>query len=240
MTITKEQTVAECVADNYQTAVIFKDNNIDFCCGGKISIEDACKKNNIDEETLLQSLNELVQNKKQENPVEQYELDDLADYIVGKHHKYVRESIPQIEPFLDKVVDAHSQRHPELYKVRENFLKVKNELLAHMVKEERVLFPFIKEMVKAKKNGSKVAPPFFGTIRNPINMMEADHESAGNDFKEIRSITNALTPPSDACNTYRVTFSLLDEFESDLHRHIHLENNILFPKSIILESELLS
>lgn len=240
MTITKDQTIAQCVANNYQTATVFKKHKIDFCCGGKISISEACQKNKVDEEPLLQELNEVTQQKSQEDAAETYELDKLAKYIVEKHHTYVRQRIPEIEPFLDKVVRVHGEKHPELKKVQENFQAVKEELLNHMQKEEKVLFPYIEQMMEAKKNNTQLEPSFFGTIKNPINMMEMEHESAGNAFKEIREITNDLTPPDSACNTYRVTFSLLDEFENDLHRHIHLENNVLFPKSIMVETGLLS
>ncbi|MDD3723760.1 MAG: iron-sulfur cluster repair di-iron protein [Lutibacter sp.] len=239
MTITKNQTIAQCVANNYQTATIFKKHKIDFCCGGKISISEACQKNKVDEETLLQELNGATQQKPQEDAEETYELDKLAKHIVEKHHAYVRQRIPEMEPFLDKVVRVHGEKHPELKKVQENFQAVKEELLSHMQKEENVLFPYIEQMMEVKKNNTQLEPPFFGTIKNPINMMEMEHESAGNAFKEIRELTNDLTPPDGACNTYRVTFSLLDEFENDLHRHIHLENNVLFPKSIMLESDLL-
>lgn len=240
MTIIRDQTVAQCVTDNYQTAIIFKKYKIDFCCGGKVSIQEAGRKNNINEEMLLQELNEAMKQKPQKDAEETYKLDILAKHIVKKHHIYVRQRIPEIEPFLDKVVRVHGQKHPELKKIQENFQAVKEELLSHMQKEENVLFPYIGEMVEAGKNNTQLAPPFFGTIKNPINMMEMEHESAGNGFKEIREITNDLTPPDGACNTYCVTFSLLDEFENDLHRHIHLENNVLFPKAIMLENDLLS
>ena len=238
MVITRDETVAQCVASNYQTATVFKEYKIDFCCGGKISIAEACKKANVDEEGILQRLNEVMQQKPSEEAVETYELDDLVDYIIETHHTYVRKRIPEIEPFLEKVVRVHGESHPELTKVLEGFYEVREELLTHMQKEENVLFPYIKEMVKAKKNNTSSEPSCFGTIKNPIHMMEMEHESAGSTFKNIRKITNDFTPPEGACNTYRVTFSLLDEFENDLHRHIHLENNVLFPKAILLEESL--
>lgn len=239
MTFHKNQTISECVATNYQTATVFKKYKIDFCCGGKISIQDACKKNNIEEEILLQELNKAIEQELQENPAEAFELDDLAEYIVEKHHTYIRNRIPEIEPFLEKIVSVHGERHPELKKVQENFQAVKEELLSHMKKEENILFPFIKEMVKAKKTNATLTLLSCGSIKNPINMMELEHESAGDTFKEIREITDDLSPPEGACNTYRTTFALLDEFENDLHRHIHLENNVLFPKAILLEEALL-
>lgn len=238
MTFNKNQTISECVANNYQTATVFKKYKIDFCCGGKISIQEVCQQNNIDETQLLEELNKAVEQKSYEDIIEYLSLDDLADYIVEKHHTYVREQLPEIEPFLDKIVLVHGAKHPELKKVQENFQAVKEELLSHMEKEENILFPYIKEMMKAKRSHSKLTTPSFGSIKNPIDMMEAEHESAGDSFKEIREITDDLSPPEGACNTYRTTFALLDEFENDLHRHIHLENNILFPKSILLEEEL--
>lgn len=238
MSITKKQNVSECVTKNYKTAAVFKKYKIDFCCGGKISIQEACRKDKIDEKLLLQELNEIIKKRPQENMVENYELDILVDYIIKKHHAYILKTAPEIDSFLSKIVDVHGQRQPELKKVQEIFQAVKKELLSHMEKEENILFPYIKESVEAKNNNSQLAPPFFGTIKNPINMMEKEHESAGNCFREIRKITNNFTPPDDACNTYRISLSLLDEFENNLHRHIHLENNILFPKAIILENDL--
>lgn len=238
MIVTKNHTVAECVAKNYQTAPIFKKYKIDFCCGGNLSIHKACKPANVDETSLLQELNEAMQQNHQENIVETYELDALADHIVQKHHSYVRQKLPEIDQLLDKIVGVHEQKHPELQKVQEIFLALKKELLSHMQKEEDMLFPYIKEMVEARKNETQLVRPFFGTINESIKMREIEHESAGNSFKGIKELTNDLTPPDDACNAYRVTFSLFEDFENDLHRHIHLENNVLFPKAKMLGNDL--
>jgi regulator of cell morphogenesis and NO signaling len=166
-------------------------------------------------------------------------LDSLIDHIVEKHHTYVRDRIPDIEPFLEKVVHVHGGRHPELLLVQEKFDEIKQELTDHMYKEENILFPQIKKLVSAIKNSSEYVIPPYGSIKNPIQMMEMEHESAGSGFKIIRENTHNLQPPSDACQTYRVVFALLDEFETDLHRHIHLENNILFPGAIAYESSIL-
>ena len=236
--INKGQTVWSCVATNFATAEIFKKHKIDFCCWWEISIEEACKNQNIDLHSLLSELNNISNNKKEETLYDYLELDKLADYIVNNHHSYVRKNLPIIEPYLDKIVDVHSENHPELFEVQKNFRAVRDELLSHIQKEENILFPFIKKMVEAKNTKSALENPPFGTIKNPITQMEAEHDNAWDAFKNIRNVTNDLTPPQDACNTYKLTFELLAEFEEDLHKHVHLENNILFPKAIILEEEL--
>ena len=236
--INKEQTVWSCVAVNFATAEVFKKHKIDFCCWWEISIEEACKKQNIDLNSLLSELNDVSNNKKEETLYDYLELDKLADYIVNNHHSYVRKNLPIIEPYLDKIVEVHSENHPELFEVQKNFRAVRDELLSHIQKEENVLFPFIKKMVEAKNTKSALENPPFGTIKNPITQMEAEHDNAWDALKNIRNVTNDLTPPQDACNTYKLTFELLAEFEEDLHKHVHLENNILFPKAIILEEEL--
>lgn len=232
--------VADIVVDNYRTATVFKKFGLDFCCGGRISLRDACEKHQIDLSELTSALEDVSEQQDNEVDVNAMQIDVLSDYIEEKHHTYVRERIPEIEPFLSKLVRVHGEKNPELKKVEELFGLVKEELLAHMPKEEKVLFPYVKEMITAKNEGNVLERPHFGTIKNPITVMEAEHTSAGDAFKEIRDITNNLTPPEHACNTYRTVFSLLEEFEEDLHQHIHLENNILFPKAIALEEELLA
>lgn len=235
-----ENTIAELVVKNYRTAAVFKRHGIDFCCGGKISIAEACEKQGVDREFLLKELQEALHILPEKSDADALGLDELTKYIVNTHHNYVRQRLPEIEPFLEKVIRVHGEKHPELKRVKELHEAVKDELLTHMQKEEKVLFPYIRELVAAQNTKKTVEPPFFGTIKNPIRMMEQEHELAGDKCKEIRDITNNLTPPEGACNTYRVTFSMLDEFENDLHRHIHLENNILFPQSTQLEETLLS
>lgn len=165
-------------------------------------------------------------------------MDLLADYIEKKHHRYVEEKSLEIKPYLDKICQVHGSRHPELYEINELFTASVGELAKHMKKEELVLFPFVRKMVKARQNGSSVDAPHFGTIQNPIQTMMAEHDNEGERFRKIESLSKDYTPPEDACNTYRVTLSLLKEFEDDLHLHIHLENNILFPKAAEMEKAL--
>jgi len=236
----ENQTIAQIVTDDYRTATIFKKFGLDFCCGGKKQLAQTCKEKGIDKEALLKELKAATEGFDGKDDAGNLELDNLADYIVQKHHSYVKKRIPEIEPFLAKVVNVHGDAHLELVHVQRIFLALKEELYSHMMKEENVLFPYIREMVRAKREKFPLSPPSFATIKNPINMMEQEHEIVGNGLKEIRKITNNLTPPENACNTYRVIFFMLDEFENDLLRHIHLENNVLFPKAISLEEWLVN
>jgi regulator of cell morphogenesis and NO signaling len=235
MNITKETIIGELVAQNYRTASVFKNSNIDFCCNGNRTIEDACTQKNIDSDTLIAQLeNVTVQSSDSGTDYNSWELDLLADYIEKKHHRYVVNKISEILPFLEKVVRVHGDHHPELKEVEQLFKESAGELTAHLKKEEMILFPFIRKMVEAKSNGTATQAPF-GTVQNPIRMMMHEHDGEGERFRKIATLTDDYTPPADACNTYRVTLSLIKEFEEDLHLHIHLENNILFPKSIVLE-----
>lgn len=234
MEISNKTIIGELVALDYRTASVFKQHQIDFCCNGNRTIEEACSAKKIDSEKLIDKLNAVsVAGKTSEIDYKAWPLDLLADYIEKTHHRYVDSKIQEIIPFLEKVARVHGDRHPELLEVERLFKDSAGELTAHMKKEEFVLFPYIRKMVATQ--GGTEAP--FGTVQNPIRMMMNEHENEGERFRKIASLTNDYTPPADACNTYRVTFSLLKEFEEDLHLHIHLENNILFPKSIAMEEE---
>ncbi len=234
------KTVAECVAENYKAADVFKKRGIDFCCGGKILVEEVCEKKDVSYAEIKQ---ELVNIDKEIDWIEDFnswDLDLLTAYIINKHHKYVMENIPLITEYSEKVAKVHGHYYTETVKINELFKFMTNDLSKHMCKEENVLFPFIEELAQAKKNDSAVAPPPFGTIQNPINMMESEHDVAGDVGKKIAELSNNYTPPAEACNTFKVLYAKLKEFEEDLHQHIHLENNILFPKAIELEQELLN
>ena len=156
---------------------------------------------------------------------------DLVDHIVGVHHKYVETTIPALKFYLDKIAKVHGNNHPELLEIRDEFFKTADALTSHMKKEEFILFPYIKAMESARKNHFPLSPAHFGGIENPIAMMEEEHDTEGERFRKISALSNNYTPPSDACQTYKVAFAMLQEFENDLHTHIHLENNILFPES---------
>lgn len=240
MRITTETIIGKLVAEDYRTAPVFKRYGIDFCCNGNRTIADACTKKEIESGKLLQELEEVI--RKADTPAVDYKswpLDLLTDYIEKKHHRYVDARLLEISPFLEKIVRVHGGHHPELAEVEQLFKESAGELTVHMKKEEFMLFPYIRKMVNAQKEGIPVQAPF-GTVQNPIQAMMHDHDGEGERFRRIAGLTGNYTPPADACNTYRVTLSLLKEFEEDLHLHIHLENNILFPGAIAMEESMAS
>lgn len=235
---TKTRSVGSFVADDYRAASVFQKYGIDFCCRGGVSIDEVSTQYNIDTDKLLSELKEVSSSSDSaQTDFRTWPLDLLADYIEKKHHRYIEKAVPVLKEYLDKICDVHGDNHPELFKVREEFLSSASNLAAHMQKEEMILFPSIRKMVAAEDNMETYVRPGFGTVMNPIQMMMQEHDAEGERFRTIVSLTNNYTTPEDACRTYQVTFSLLKEFESDLHKHIHLENNILFPKSVELEQK---
>ncbi len=229
--------IGDIVAEDFRTAAIFKRHKIDFCCNGGRTIEAACTAKKIDPAVIYKAIEELPKGNGGDIDFSSWPLDLLADYVERIHHRYVEEKTPVIQAFLDKLCKVHGGRHPELFEIKELFDASAQDLGAHLKKEELILFPFIKNMVKAKQTGEPLKQPQFGSVENPVSMMKHEHNVEGERFRKIAEITDDYTPPADACNTYRVAFAMLQEFEDDLHRHIHIENNILFPKSIELEKE---
>jgi regulator of cell morphogenesis and NO signaling len=239
MDINNQSIIGKIVAENYKAASIFKKYRIDFCCNGNRTIADASRDKNLNEDMLIEELrSELTKKETGEIDFKAFPLDLLADYIEKTHHRYIESKIPEITPYLNKIVRVHGEHHPELAIVEKLFLESAGDLSAHLKKEELMLFPYIRHSVKVQLAGSKLPEDKRGTATAMINQMEHEHEAEGDRFRTISELTDYFTPPEDACNTYRVTLSLLKEFEEDLHRHIHLENNILFPKSIALEETL--
>jgi regulator of cell morphogenesis and NO signaling len=236
----ENQIIGELVAKDYRTASVFKKYSIDFCCQGNRTIQDACDKKNIDSKKVIEDLDAMMLAKSESTTdYQSWPLDLLADYIEKKHHRYVQDKTLEIQLYLDKICKVHGEHHPELLEIKEEFNASAGELAAHMKKEELILFPIIRKMTKAKLENTKVDAAHFGTVKNPIQMMMNEHTVEGNRFRKIEELSNNYMPPLDACNTYRVSFALLKEFEQDLHLHIHLENNILFPKAIEIEKELI-
>lgn len=239
MTSLKDKTVAELVSENINTAHVFKKHGIDFCCGGGISVSKACEKNQVELDELIDDLVNL-KDKGRSYDYKKWDLNFLAQHIENVHHSYVEETIPLLIQYTNKVAKVHGDSDPELIRVRDLFVDVANELTPHLKKEELILFPFIAKMERAVKSGESLERPHFGTVENPIAMMEDEHEAAGDLFKEIASLTHNYSLPEHACNTYRAMFHKLEEFENDLNLHIHLENNILFPKALALEKKIFS
>ncbi len=241
MNSTMEKTIGQMVADDYRTAQVFKAHKIDFCCKGNRTLSEVASKKGLNLEALQEELDTIKDKSQASQPdVASWPLDLLVDYIEKKHHRYVEEHIPILNQYLDKLCRVHGERHPELFEIFEHFKASAGELAMHMKKEELVLFPWVRKMVEGFADRETLEAPHFGTVRNPIQMMMQEHDNEGERFRKIAALSQDYTPPADACNTYRVTFSLLQEFEDDLHRHIHLENNILFPKAEAMEKKLLS
>jgi len=232
----EQKQIGEFVAEDFRTAAIFSKHKIDFCCNGGRTIKEACEKKGIDANMILDELYSVLNTSTTQTiDYKSWPLDLLVEYIEKKHHRYVEEKIPVLLQFLNKLCRVHGERHPELLEINKLFTASAGELTAHMKKEELILFPFIKKMVKVKLENGIIQSPSFVTVENPITMMMQEHDNEGERFRQITKLTNDYNPPVDACNTYRVTFAMLEEFEKDLHLHIHLENNILFPEAIKLE-----
>ncbi|WP_423819950.1 iron-sulfur cluster repair di-iron protein [Salinimicrobium sp. TIG7-5_MAKvit] len=236
----QSKTVAEMVTENIKTAHIFKKHGIDFCCGGGISLDKACEKYNVDYNLLTRELLNVDQTNSRATNYNRWELDFLTDHIINVHHSYVEENIPLLLQYSARVAQVHGSHYTELLEIKELVKEVAGELSAHLKKEELILFPFIKQMVRAKKENTQLPVAHFGSVDNPIKMMETEHEDAGELLRRIAKLSNNYTPPQGACNTYKAYYAKLEEFEQDLHQHVHLENNILFPKSLLLEKELRS
>lgn len=240
MTISEHKTVAEIVTENIKTAHIFKKYGIDFCCGGGVSVKNACIDKNVDYKILEKELSSVNLDIKNAYDYNSWDLNFLIHHIVNIHHKYVEENIPLLLQYTNRVAKVHGAHYSEVVAIEALFAEVAQELSSHMKKEENVLFPYITELINAEKNDTALPLSHFGTIKNPIQMMEYEHENAGDIFKKIAQLSNNYTPPEGACNTFKALYSKLDEFEQDLHHHIHLENNILHPKAIKLEQKMKS
>jgi regulator of cell morphogenesis and NO signaling len=231
-------TVGRIVADDYRAAAIFERYGIDFCCGGNRPMADACRERGVDSQAVAAAVEAATaQADTGGQPFNAWELDALIGHIVATHHRYIREAVPSMLAHTRKVADVHGERHPEVRKIAAAFEGVAEELMSHMAREEQVLFPYITALVSAGRGGPVPRAPF-GTVANPIRMMEREHQAAGDEMAGIRQASGGYALPEDACMTYKVTYQELAAFEADLHQHVHLENNILFPKALELERRL--
>jgi len=237
MTATLEMTIRDIVANDFRTAAVFQRHGIDFCCKGDRSIQDACRNGRVTAEQVLKDIAEATATPPTGGArFNSWDLSTLTSYIVGNHHSFVRQAMPVLLTHTKKVAAVHGDRHPELPEVARLFNEVAVEMTSHMAKEEQILFPYIVGLEEASRGmGGRPSAPF-GTVRNPIRMMEMEHESAGDAMARIRSLTAGYAIPDGACTTYPVCLQELEAFERDLHEHVHLENNILFPKAARLEA----
>jgi len=240
MEININTSVGEIVKANFKTAQIFDKNKIDFCCGGDISLDEACKNANLALHQLVPELEALVnQSDPDSKYIDSLELNELCDYIEKRHHAYVYENIPFLQEKLEKLCNVHGENHPELFEVKELFDGAAGNLSVHLRKEELILFPNIRNLVKYKKEGVPEEAQL-GVLKAKIDELDDEHHTEGERFERLSTITSDYSCPPDGCSTYQVTYQTLKDFEDDLHRHIHLENNILFKKALNLENELLN
>ncbi len=238
MSVSTAKTVRELAVEFPEATRIFEKLGIDYCCGGNKSLHEACAASNLSVTEVLDRLEvaeQAANEKKKDRNWLVEPLADLAAHITNTHHKYTREEIARLGPLFDKVCSVHGKNHPELQHIRAAFRGLAQELTTHMMKEEMVLFPFIVRMEEAVIQREPVLPPPFGTVKNPVAMMMHEHDSAGEALHAMRQASAGYTPPGDACVSYQTLYKALADFEADLHEHIHLENNILFPRAIEME-----
>lgn len=237
MSLDHESKMKDIALSNPAARQVLEDAGLDYCCGGGQSLHDACLHADVPAEEILKRLRE---NSKDVSPDEanwtSAPLSDLTRHIRERHHRYVREAIARVQTLLDKVVTKHGENHPEITDIQRLFTEVGREMIMHMQKEEQILFPYIDALEKAASTHGSMEPPFFQTVRNPIHTMMKEHESAGEFVKQIRKVSSEYKAPADACTSYKALYQDLQAFEADLHQHVHLENNILFPRAVEMEA----
>jgi regulator of cell morphogenesis and NO signaling len=228
------KTIRDIALEAPATTRVFEEFKIDYCCGGRKLLADVCLEAGLDFDLISEKV-ESAMNKSETDPdqPENRSASELVDYIIAKHHLFTAEEIERLTPLMEKVCSRHGENHPELFKLQTIFLALADSLIPHMRKEEMVLFPYIRSL-----DGGSFQPPHFGTVQNPVRMMMADHEEDGERLRIMREIANDYVPPAGACPSYTALFAGLHDLERDLHRHIHLENNVLFPTAINMEQRL--
>jgi regulator of cell morphogenesis and NO signaling len=239
MTVTDQTTVRDIAVSNPSTVRVFEKLGIDYCCGGNKSLKDICESKHIDLQFLLERLGAAGEALDDPDLMGWHKepLAMLIQHIVRKHHNFVRDEMPRLRVLAEKVVARHGAQDSSLVEVRDCIAKINEEMTSHMLKEEQVLFPYMAKMEHELGAGKELPLAFFGSVRNPIASMLAEHDAAGELLKRIRSLTRDYTLPEGACPTFRALFSTMQEFETDMHRHVHLENNILFPRALAMEQQ---
>ena len=240
MSVSTAKTVRELALEFPEATRIFERLGIDYCCGGGKSLEEACAVSNLPVDEVLDSLELAEEAARATRKDRNWQIEPLAEliaHIQDTHHKYTREEIARLRPLFEKVCSVHGKNHPELQHLRAVFHGLAQELSMHMMKEEMVLFPYIARMEEAVIQKEPVLPPPFGTVQNPVSMMMHEHDSAGEALRAMRQASAGYMPPADACISYQTLYKALAALEADLHQHIHLENNILFPRAIAMEQK---
>jgi regulator of cell morphogenesis and NO signaling len=241
MNIHSTNTVGELAVAIPGATRVFEALGIDYCCGGNRTLDEVCRISNLTVENVLHSLTQTEQAipaNQQTQDWQKTSLTALFNYIVDYHHAFTRKELERLEALINKVCSVHGQNHPELLQLQTLFQAINKDLLPHMLKEEQVLFPYIEKLEKASLNNGSIPVPFFHTLQNPVRMMMFEHDAAGEILAEMRLLTNNYTVPPEGCISYKTLYQALQDFEYDLHQHIHLENNLLFPRAIELEDRM--
>jgi len=241
-TIKDTSFISDIVTHDYRTADVFRKYDIEYCCGGKWSLDAICMMKGLDVTQVKNDLEKATRTIHVSNNLyfDEWPLDFLADYIVNVHHSYIKQSMPEIKKMLKSFIEEHVKRYPELASLEVSFNQLNKEVFPHMKQEEEIFFPYIKQIYHAWITKESYASLLVRTLRKPVEeAMTKDHESAIKHLHKFRTITNNYTPPANACVSHKVCFAKLKELDNDLTQHIHLENNILFPKAISIEKELL-
>lgn len=230
-----EQSVGAWVTADYRLAALFERHGIDFCCGGDKPLTEACAEHGVSPETLLDEIRQVTAVADGGEQYDQWALDFLADYIVNQFHTSNRQTMPQIADYAATVADVHGAAHPETVAIARLWPQVQGEMGMHMQREELLIFPYIKRLVRSQEEGVAPRPLANGSLKELIVKLEAEHEATGDALAELARLSGGYTPPADACPTYRTLYALLAQFDATTKKHVHLENNILFPKAIRLE-----
>jgi len=227
-------TVGELVKDRPARSRVFEQLRIDYCCGGKVPLAEACARRGLDADDVLRQIQQADAEDQRYVDADAMGLAELADHIEQTHHAYLREELPRLDAMSRKVAAVHGDGEPRLNALREVFVGFRDELLSHMIKEEQILFPMIRELERAE-----TLPAFHcGSVANPIRVMEHEHDGAGDALGRFRELTDGYSPPDWACNTFRALYDALRTLEANMHQHVHKENNVLFPKALARETAL--
>jgi regulator of cell morphogenesis and NO signaling len=238
MSASAMKTVGELAVENPHATRVFEKLGIDYCCGGQRPLSEACAAAKVSVDAVLTGLEQAeaqAAETAQQKNWQAESISALVGHIVSTHHVYVKEEVPRIYELAAKVFSVHGKNHPELERVQQLIGELGEELFAHLSKEEQILFPYLVQAERAVQTGGPTPHSCFGTVQNPVRMMMMEHDAAGDALRELRSITPNYAAPADACTTYKTLYQAMDAFEKDLHQHIHLENNILFPRALEME-----